>query len=138
MLNPKIKKIKITSKTGFIEKVRYLDEYYLNKLFQVTKNEEIELDDKSKKIILNYLRKNFIKFDKIFIFDYGYFSVFKDMLKLLNKNRDSSKNLLLIVKVILTILDLILPININLLKLWLWMRLNLGYVARIEKQKLKN
>ena len=95
LLNPKIKKIKIYSKTGFIEKVRYLDEYYLNKLFQVTKNEESELDDKSKKIILNYLRKNFMKFDKIFIFDYGYFSVFKDMLKLLNKNRDLQKKLII-------------------------------------------
>ena len=85
--------------------MRYLDEYYLNKLFQVTKNEESELDDKSK----NYFKlfEKILKFDKIFIFDYGYFSVFKDMLKLLNKNRDLQKNLLLIVKVILIILDLI-------------------------------
>ncbi len=95
LLNPKIKKINISSKIGFIEKVRYLDEYYLNKLFQVTQNEDAEFNEKSKKVILNYVRKNFKKFDKIFVFDYGYFTVFKDMLKFFNKNKEIQKKLII-------------------------------------------
>tara|TARA_E500000178_G_C16988695_1_gene739667 strand:- start:152 stop:1663 length:1512 start_codon:yes stop_codon:yes gene_type:complete len=95
LLNHKIKKALINSNIGLIEKVRYLDDYYLNKLFQVTQNEDLELNNKSKKNILNYVRKNFQKFDKIFVFDYGYFTVFKDLLKLFNNNKSIQKKLII-------------------------------------------
>ena len=49
LVNSKIKKVQIYSNTGFIEKARYLDDYYLNKIFQVTRNEDLTLDEKSKK-----------------------------------------------------------------------------------------
>ena len=61
LVNSKIKKVQIYSNTGFIEKARYLDDYYLNKIFQVTRNEDLTLDEKSKKITLNYVKKNFKK-----------------------------------------------------------------------------
>lgn len=94
LLNSKIKKVQIYSNTGFIEKARYLDDYYLNKIFQVTQNEDLTLDAKSKKITLNYVMKNFKKFDKIFVFDYGYFSVFDELLHLFNNNKEIQKKLI--------------------------------------------
>jgi rfaE bifunctional protein nucleotidyltransferase chain/domain len=86
LLNKKIKKIKIKCKTNFIEKIRYIDDYYQTKLFQVTQNEENEIDKFSKKQFLNFIKNNYKKYDKIFVFDYGYYTVFEDILKFLNNN----------------------------------------------------
>ena len=93
MVNSKIKKVQIYSNTGFIEKARYLDDYYLNKIFQVTRNEDLTLDEKSKKIIFIYFKKNFKKIYKIFVFDYGYLSVFDELLYLVNNNKEIQRNL---------------------------------------------
>ena len=59
LLNKKIRKIKIKCKTNFIEKIRYIDDYYHTKLFQVTQNEENEIDKLSKKKFLNFLKNNY-------------------------------------------------------------------------------
>ena len=68
-----------------IEKNRHLDNYSETKLFQHSKNENNEYDNKTKKNIINFLKSNYKKYDKILIFDYGYYSIFNELIHFFNK-----------------------------------------------------
>ena len=103
-LEAKINKIPIKSDLKIIRKIRFLDNYSSTKLFQVTKNETLLLNQISKNKLKKYLIKNISKFDYFFVFDYGYNHIFNELLPILKKNK---KKKLLIVKVIHIILDLI-------------------------------
>jgi sugar/nucleoside kinase (ribokinase family) len=84
-LDNRIKKNKIKSKVKIVTKIRYIDNYTNNKLFQVTKNENAELDQATNKNMLKIIEKLIKENDYIFIFDYGYFSSNNKVVDLINK-----------------------------------------------------
>ena len=84
-LNNKIKLIKIKSEAKIIEKIKFYDRYNFLKLFQLTHNETDVYSKNNKKSLINFINKNEKNFQKILIFDYGYYSVFDDLVKLTNK-----------------------------------------------------
>ena len=86
-LEAKINKIPIKSDLKIIRKIRFLDNYSSTKLFQVTKNETLLLNQISKNKLKKYLIKNISKFDYFFVFDYGYNHIFKELLPILKKNK---------------------------------------------------
>jgi rfaE bifunctional protein nucleotidyltransferase chain/domain len=83
-LNKNIRKIKINTDAKLIEKKRYIDEYSNKKLFQVTKNEDTQLEKKTIDQLYNKIKYYKNKVDYIFIFDYGYFSLNEKIIKLIN------------------------------------------------------
>lgn len=83
-LNKKIKFVKIKSNIKFIEKVRFVDNYSNQKIFQETKNESSKFSKNEKNIIKKILIKN--KYDKVFLFDFGYFTFFSELISIINKN----------------------------------------------------
>jgi len=85
-LSKNIKLIKFESKVKFIKKKRFLDNYNSTKYFQITQNETDLYSLKDKNKIIDYLGKNEKKFSRIFIFDYGYYSVFDQLVKKINNS----------------------------------------------------
>ena len=87
-LDKKVRKIKYLSKVNFIKKIRYIDSYSGNKLFQNSLNE----DDKHSKAdslkFIKVLNKIVKKYDLIYLFDFGYYTFEKDMHKLIKKNKN--------------------------------------------------
>ncbi|WP_440675429.1 PfkB family carbohydrate kinase [Candidatus Pelagibacter sp. HIMB1593] len=75
----------ISSENNIIKKIRYVDDYSLNKFFQVNKNETNNLTSKVKEKFLSILNKNINKYKQIIIFDYGYNYNFKELNLLLQK-----------------------------------------------------
>ena len=84
-LSKKIKLIKIKSEAKIIKKIKFFDRYNFSKLFQLTHNETNVHSANEQKFITNFVKKNVKSFDKIIIFDYGYYSVFDDLIKIFNK-----------------------------------------------------
>jgi rfaE bifunctional protein nucleotidyltransferase chain/domain len=81
--NITLKKIKTNCK--IIEKNRHLDNYSETKLFQHSKNENNEYEKYCKKNIINFLKSNYKKYARILIFDYGYYSIFDELINFFNK-----------------------------------------------------
>ena len=77
----------IPSENKIIKKIRYTDEYSLDKFFQVNENENanINVPQKIKEKLLGVLKKNLYKYNQIIIFDYGYNYNFKKLNLLLQK-----------------------------------------------------
>ena len=73
------------SDTKIIQKKRFIDEYSNLKLFQVTENENNNISEIEEMNMLNFLKKNYKNYDKIFIFDFGYYTLTKKLIKLTNK-----------------------------------------------------
>ncbi len=84
-LEPKVKKIPLTSDLKIIKKIRFLDNYSSTKLFQVTENETLILNQTSKKKLKKFLIENISKFDYFFVFDYGYNHIFSELLPIFKK-----------------------------------------------------
>ena len=64
--------IKLQSKNKLIKKIRYVDEYTSNRLFQNNINENNKLSVSEIDKINNFLIKNYKKYDHIIFFNYGY------------------------------------------------------------------
>ena len=86
-LNKNIKLINIDTVAKPIKKIRYIDNYSGVKLFQTTNNEQTKLTDKNKKILYKKTLNLIKKYDKIFVFDFGYFSLPSEILSLINKHQ---------------------------------------------------
>jgi len=92
LISNDIKKLKINVNYKPIKKVRYIDNYTNNKLYQVTYNEDQLLSKKDNEIYYQFLKKIIKKYKNIIILDYGYFSINEKVLKLINK---SKKNIII-------------------------------------------
>jgi rfaE bifunctional protein nucleotidyltransferase chain/domain len=75
----------IQSENKIIKKIRYIDEYTLNKFFQVNENESTNIEEKVKERFLTVLKNNLHKYNRIILFDYGYNYSFKKLNLLLKK-----------------------------------------------------
>ena len=84
-LNKNIKIDFIKSENKLIKKIRYVDEYSLNRLFQNNKNENQKLEAGVKNKILKLISKKTKKVDQIILFDYGYLYSFKELINLMDK-----------------------------------------------------
>ena len=73
------------SDAKIIKKNRFIDEYSNLKLFQVTENENNNISKIEEMHMLNFLKKNHKNYDKIFIFDFGYYTLTKKLIKFTNK-----------------------------------------------------
>ncbi len=83
-LNKKINLIKLKSdKINIVKKIRYVDNYSKNKLFQV--NEDEFSDANNEKKIASKFKKIASKYDKILIFDFGHGFVNDNLVKEINK-----------------------------------------------------
>lgn len=86
-LNNNIKVIHINTKNKLIKKIRYIDNYSNNRLFQNNLNEEDRLTVlEEKKVIdkINQIQKNY---EEILYFDYGYVYSNEKLIKFINKFR---------------------------------------------------
>ena len=90
-LKKNIKTFKIKTEANLIKKVRYVDNYSNNKLFQVTENEDLVIDKKTNNKIIKIIKNLIKKCDYIFIFDYGYFSLNNQIIELINKSSNQKK-----------------------------------------------
>ena len=77
--------IKLQSKNKLIKKIRYVDEYTSNRLFQNNINENNKLSVSEIDKINNFLIKNYKKYDHIIFFNYGYIFNEKKLKKTFNK-----------------------------------------------------
>lgn len=84
-LNKNISLKVIPSENKIIKKIRYVDEYSLNKFFQVNENETNNITPKIKEKFLSILKKNLNRYEQIIIFDYGYNYNFNKLNLLLQK-----------------------------------------------------
>lgn len=91
-LLPKKKKLVLNGKNKIIQKIRYLEKYTMQKLFQNTINENFELDKKDIFKLRNKVETLIQKFDYIFFYDYGY--IYKNIFR--NKILKKYKNKLII------------------------------------------
>jgi len=82
---PGLSLIKLQSKNKLIKKIRYVDEYTSNRLFQNNINEDNKLTFSEIKKINNFLIKNYKKYDHIIFFNYGYIFNEKKLKKTFNK-----------------------------------------------------
>jgi rfaE bifunctional protein nucleotidyltransferase chain/domain len=85
-LDKNIKRIQIRTEVNIVKKKRYIDSYSNTKLFQVTENEDLVLDKKTYEKVIKIIKKLIKKSDFIFIFDYGYLSLNKKIVELINKS----------------------------------------------------
>jgi rfaE bifunctional protein nucleotidyltransferase chain/domain len=90
-LEKNVKKIQIKTEANIVKKKRYIDNYSNNKLFQVTENEDLVINSKTNKKIIKIVKNLIKKNDYIFIFDYGYFSLNNEIVKLINKSSNEKK-----------------------------------------------
>lgn len=84
--------IKLQSKNKLIKKIRYVDEYSLNRLFQNNINENNKLSSSEIDKLNNFLVKNYKNYDHIIFFNYGY--IFNEK-KLKKTYKKISKKLIL-------------------------------------------
>ena len=77
--------IKLKSKNKLIKKIRYVDEYTSNRLFQNNINENNKLSASEIEKINYFLVKNYKKYDHIIFFNYGYIFNEKKLKKTFNK-----------------------------------------------------
>lgn len=80
--------ININAKNNIIKKIRYVDSYSGNRLFQVNYNEKNSIEENIAKKVINFIKKNKDKYDKIVVFDYGYIlsnKIIKNYLNTLKK-----------------------------------------------------
>jgi len=90
-LNKNVKTTKISTPADLILKTRYIDNYTNNKLFQVTENEDLQFDNRTIKKIIKNIKSLIKKNDYVFIFDYGYFAINADIIKLINRSNKNKK-----------------------------------------------
>jgi rfaE bifunctional protein nucleotidyltransferase chain/domain len=90
-LEKDVKKIQIKTEINLVKKIRYIDNYSNIKLFQVTENENLVLDEKTNDKVIKIIKKLIKKCDYIFIFDYGYFSLNTQIIELINKAGNEKK-----------------------------------------------
>ena len=88
----RIKQTKININLKPIKKIRYIDQYSNNKLYQVTLNEDQILSNKDESRYYSLIKKLINKFKNIIVLDYGYFSINKRLIKILN---NSNKNIII-------------------------------------------
>lgn len=81
----KINFININSKNDLIKKIRYVDSYSSNRLFQVNYNEKNSIEESIVKKVISFIKKNKNKYDKIIVYDYGYILSNKIIKNYLNK-----------------------------------------------------
>ena len=77
--------IKLQSQNKLIKKIRYVDEYTTNRLFQNNINENNKLSASEIDKLNNFLIKNYKKYDHIIFFNYGYIFNEKKLKKTFNK-----------------------------------------------------
>ena len=85
-LDPKVKKIKFTSDINFVKKIRFIESYSKSKLFQNTFNEDKKLGEAEVKKLEKFLKSKIKYYDKIFIFDFGYHTFPKELIKIIKRN----------------------------------------------------
>jgi rfaE bifunctional protein nucleotidyltransferase chain/domain len=90
-LKKNIKLIKLSTTKKIVKKIRYVDNYSNNKLYQVTENEESNIEKTSNLKYLNILKRLINKNDYIFVFDYGYSSLNKEITEYINKIKTKKK-----------------------------------------------
>jgi rfaE bifunctional protein nucleotidyltransferase chain/domain len=83
-LNKNIKINFIKSKNKLIKKIRYVDEYSLNRLFQNNENENQKIEKNIKDKIIKMISIKSKKADQIILFDYGYLYSFKELIGLID------------------------------------------------------
>ena len=86
-LNYNIKRTPINSDLKIIKKIRFIDNYTSTRLFQTTENETLLLESNSKIKLKEYFIKNLLKFDYLFIFDFGYNHICEELLPIFKKNK---------------------------------------------------
>ena len=75
----------ILSPTKIIKKSRYIESYYKNKLYQIVENEKQRISKKIEDKVLKFIKKNYSRYDLIYIFDFGYYLFTNKIVKLINK-----------------------------------------------------
>ena len=87
-----IKKITIKSNLKPINKIRYIDKYSNNKLYQVTLNEDQKISTNEDERYFKLVKKLLKSYENILILDYGYFACNKKIVNLINS---SKKNIII-------------------------------------------
>lgn len=84
LLNKNIKIQVIKTKIKLIRKIRYIDSYSNNRLFQNNFNEKEKFSAKEESKLINKFNKIFKKYEEIILFDYGYVYSNKKFVKSIN------------------------------------------------------
>ena len=71
-INKNIKIINFNANINLIKKIRYIDSYSYNRLFQTNENESKRIKENVIKKIINFINNNHKKYKNIIFFDYGY------------------------------------------------------------------
>jgi rfaE bifunctional protein nucleotidyltransferase chain/domain len=90
-LKKNINLIKLTTKKRIVKKIRYIDNYSNNKLYQVTENEDNNIEKISNQKYLSILKKIIKKYDYVFVFDYGYSSLNREITEYINEIKIKKK-----------------------------------------------
>jgi rfaE bifunctional protein nucleotidyltransferase chain/domain len=91
-INKGIKILHVKTSNEMIKKIRYVDSYTNNRLFQNNFNEKDKFTSSEEKKIIKKIDQIKKKFDEILLFDYGYSYSNKKLTEFINKNKKINVN----------------------------------------------
>ncbi len=84
-LNKKVKIIHVKTKNKLIKKIRYIDNYSENRLFQNNLNEKDRFSDLEERKVINKINQIQKNYDELLLLDYGYVFSSNKLINFINK-----------------------------------------------------